>query len=62
MRAVSQSPALWRKISIFAQKDAIPVLHKDSYLLQLIGRSSQLQVLSLKYCQHISEETLEIVS
>lgn len=40
LRVVSQNPALWRKISIFAQKEASPALHKDSYLLQLIGRST----------------------
>jgi len=62
MQAVSRSPVLWRQISIFAQKDSSSMLHQDNYLLQLIGRSTQLQVLSLKYCQHVNEETMEIIS
>jgi len=47
---------------MFASKDTASLLHRDNYLLQLIARSNQLQVLSLRYCQHVSEETLEIVS
>ena len=28
----------------------------------MIGRSSQLKILSLRYCQHVSDETLEIIA
>ena len=42
MLKVSRSPVLWRKISIFAQKDGSSMLHQDNYLLQLIRRSTQL--------------------
>ena len=40
LRSVSQNPTLWRRIDIFAQKESSSALHKDSYLLQLIGRSN----------------------
>jgi hypothetical protein len=61
-KSVSQSPNLWRNISTFAQKESGQFLHNYNYLMQLVSRSTQLQILSLKYCQHVNEETLEIIA
>ena len=37
-------------------------MFRDTNFINLISRSNQLRVLSLRYCQHVCDETLEIIA
>ena len=51
-------PSLWRHISLFANKDQANPFQPDHLFRGLIERSTQLKVLSLRYCQHVNEDTM----
>ena len=61
-RTIANNPSLWRNISIFASKESTPYLFRDANFSSMIQRSVQLKVLSLRYCQHVCDETLEIIA
>ena len=60
-RSLSYDPYLWRKISFFPIKDQVnPFL--GHYFTSLVVRSTQLKVLSLRYCQHVNEDMMTIIA
>lgn len=57
MRDHIYHPCLWREITLCTQQ-VIPI---DRFTT-LISRSAQLRTLSLKFCQQVSQETLQVIA
>jgi len=60
-RSLARDPSLWRQISLFASKDQINPF-QGQYFTFLVNYSTQLKVLSLRYCQHVNEDTMAIIA
>lgn len=60
-RSLANDPYLWRQICFFASKDQVNPF-QGHYFSSLVMRSSQLKVLSLRYCQHVNEDTMTIIA
>ena len=56
-RDQSMHPCLWREINIFSRQNIV-----QNRFCSLVHRSSQLRILSLKFCPNVSGETLTIIA
>ena len=64
-RRLGQNPALWRGISlqeIHQRDDHFNPFEPEHLIANMLQRSCQLRVLSLRYCQHVTQDTMTIIA